>query len=155
MVSYTLVPFVIHSGQTFGGDGGSSFQDFSSPCYISGVTIFLGVDFIEGLQFSYLCPSALSNTLTSRLHGSSGSAVRYELQLAGTERINKIQLIVGTDYGETIKSVRFFTTYGRSTQSIDHMGGTIGQDERGGCTLGYITGRAGLFIDQLMFHWYC
>jgi hypothetical protein len=118
--------------------------------------MFVGANYLEGLQFSYSCPNTSNTNPTSTLHGSSAySIVKEELYLTGTERINQVQVIVGTNFGSSIQNIRFFTTYGRSSKSLAGIAGTILTEECSGCTLGYITGRAGLFIDQLMFQWYC
>ena len=155
VLSHALVPSLSTCGGKFGGEGGNPFQNFTSPCHVSGVVMFLGMNFIEGLQLFYSCPSNLNENLTAPLHGSSAGTVKEELYLSGSERISKVQVIVGTSYGETIKNIRFFTTSGRSSASLAGITGTILTEEYVGCTLGYITGRAGLYIDQLMFHWYC
>ena len=154
VLSHAAVPSSIRSGQAFGGGGGSPFQDFSSPYYVSGVVVFVSANYLEGFQFVYSNPNCLDNNFTSGLHGSS-SGVKKELYLSGSERINKVQVIVGTSFGSSVQDVQFFTTSGRSSESLTANTGTLFTEEFGGCTLGYITGRVGAIIDQLMFQWYC
>ena len=154
VLPHASVPSSIRSGQQFGGNGGSPFPNFTSPYYVSGVVIFFGANYLQGFQSVYSNPNCLDNNFTSGLHGSS-RGVKKELYLSGSERINKVQVIVGTSFGSSVQDVQFFTTSGRSSESLTANTGTLFTEEFGGCTLGYITGRVGVLIDQLMFHWYC
>ncbi len=98
----------------------------------------------------------MTNILKLTLHGNNGdSSAKEEFRLDINERVSKVQVVVlSGQLGLYIHGVRFFTTYGQTSQSIDSIGGTIQTEEFDGYILGYVTGRSGLWIDQLQFHWY-
>jgi hypothetical protein len=53
-----------------------------------------------------------------------------------------------------VRGLRFFTTNGRASPSLDHADGKLDTEQFDGYSLGYISGRDGLAIDQIQFHWY-
>jgi hypothetical protein len=114
-------------------------------------------------QFLYSSPYNPENILESKVHGTrSTTNVIERFDLNRNERINKVQVVVDNEIllingieqsVPLIRGVRLFTTQGRQSHSIDHIEGERSTEQFDGYTVGYVTGRKGLFIDQLQFHW--
>jgi hypothetical protein len=53
-----------------------------------------------------------------------------------------------------IRGLRLFTTRGNASPSFDYGQSTVATEQFDGYTIGYVSGRSGLAIDQIQFHWY-
>ena len=159
---------LIKSGTKFGGTGGGRFDDssisnFTPLHYLRGMITGYDTVPLSWCQFLYSSPYNFENILESDVHGtSSTSDVVQRFVLSGNERINKVQVVVNNkilyvnDIRQSvplIQGVRLFTTEGRQSQSIDHIEGERFTEQFEGHTVKYVTGRKGLYIDQLQFHW--
>lgn len=145
----------IKSGQRFGANYGNYFEDFKSPHYIRGMICYYGGSLL-GCKFLYSSPDKPENILPSKIHGNITRSIRnVEFRLNVSEKINKVQVAVGRASWEDIhiQGIRFFTTNGRSSHSIDY-GEQVLTEKFDGYTLGYINGTAGERLNQLQFHWY-
>ncbi|CAF4763832.1 unnamed protein product [Rotaria socialis] len=159
----------IKSGTRFGGSGGDIFDDssirgFTNSYYLDGMTVGSQISPLESCQFIYSCPGNSENILKSDVHGKSTLINTTDrLCLAENERINEVQILVDGEilyvndipkWVPLIRGIRFFTTNGKATQPIDHLPGELCTEKIDGYTVGYVTGRSGLYVDQLQFNWY-
>ena len=165
---FSNVP-LIKAGTQFGGTGGGPFDDssmisFIPSHYLSGM--LSGDNFgspFAWCQFLYSSPDNPDNILESQVHGTRRTTDEIErFILMRNERINKVQIVVDrqtllvNDIERSvplIRGVRFFTTQGRQSSSLDHIEGERSTEQFNGYTVAYVTGRKGLLIDQLQFHW--
>lgn len=162
----------IKSGKKFGGSsGGHSFDDLTtneltSAHYLCGMITGCTKHPLNWCQFCYSSPNDNEEIIIeSELQGNYETGDLIERFLIDrNERINKIQVVVTHEilYVNNVKKliplvrgIRLFTTNGRSSESIDHLKGVLYTEEFAGCYVRYVTGRSGLLIDQLQFHWYC
>ena len=139
-------------------------EDFTRSHYLRGLVTEHATTFTAWCQFLYSFPDDSENILTSEVHGTRPATdVVHRFCLAENERINKVQVVVGNEVVyvddiersvELIRGVRFFTTHGRVSQSIDHIEGQLHIEQFAGYFVGYVVGREGLFVDQLQFRWY-
>ncbi len=159
---------LLKSGSKFGGAGGdvfddSSTRDFTPLHYLCGMITGYKMP-LEWCQFLYCALDNPENIVESELQGTREKADIIErFCLTGNERINKVQVVVDSmilyvnDIEKSvplIQGIRFFTTNGQSSRSIDHLKGDLYTEQFNGYTVGYVTGSSGLFVDQLQFHWY-
>ena len=159
----------LKSGTEFGGSGGhdfddSSARDFTRSHHLHGMITGPKMMPLEWCQFLYFSPDNPENILESELQGTRQTTDIIErFFLIGNERINKVQVIVDSEilYVDNIpksvpliRGIRFFTTNGQASQSIDHLTGDLYTEQLDEYTVGYVTGRSGLYVDQLQFHWY-
>ena len=159
---------LIKSGTKFGGTGGGPFDDSSmrnsTPLhYLRGVITGYDRITLAWCQFLYSSPYNSENILESNVHGTrSASDVIERFVLTENERINKVQIVVDNEIlyvndiqqsVPLIRGIRLFTTEGRQSQLIDHIEGERFTEQFDGHTVRYVTGRKGLYIDQLQFHW--
>lgn len=159
----------IKDGMKFGDEGGSSFDDsllgdFTHSHYLRGLVTQHDTSFLEWCQFLYALPGDSENLLLSDTHGTRPTTdVIHRFCLAENERISKVQVIVGDEIMyvgdietsvELVRGVRFFTTHGQASQPINHIQGKLHTEQFHGYVVKYISGRRGLFVDQLQFHWY-
>jgi hypothetical protein len=116
-------------------------------------------------RFLYSSPNEPENIIKAKFQGTRREKdTEKQFLLAKDEKIYKVQVKVddvmlytnNKPAGTTklIRAIRFFTTKGQSSQSIDHAGGEMFTEQFDGYTLGYVTGRTGSFVDQLQFYWY-
>jgi hypothetical protein len=162
------IPF-IKLGTKIGGIGGSPFNDssmisFTSSHYLRGMITERNMLPLEWCQFVYSPSSDSENTLESKLRGTRRTTdINERFILTRHERINKVQVVLDKEIIHVgniprliplIRGIRLFTTKGQSSRSIDHIEGEIFTEQFDGYTVGYVSGRSGLFIDQLQFHWY-
>ncbi|UJR08900.1 hypothetical protein I4U23_013154 [Adineta vaga] len=148
---------LIKSGQKFGGNDGTFFQDFSSPNYLRGIINYLGKNHIEAIQFLYSNPSYPDKVHETAIHGDTvGAERKEEFYLEKDEKINKIQVTYVDDVAEEpwLQDIRFFTTHGRSSSSISTVDRTLFTEEFDGYTVGYVSGMAGGWVNQIQFYWY-
>ncbi|CAF0729015.1 unnamed protein product [Adineta steineri] len=161
---------LIKSGKQFGGTGGHTFDDYiennlTYSHYLRGMITGCKALPLDWCQFCY--SSSNDNCqmiIQTDMQGTCETDDDIERFIINqNERINKIQVVI--DYvillvGDIrklvplIRGIRFFTTNGQSSQSIDHLEGDSYTEEFYGYFVGYITGRSGLLIDQLQFHWF-
>jgi hypothetical protein len=159
---------LIKSGTKFGGTGGGSFDDssmrnFTPLHYLRGMITRCDTIPLAWCQFLYSSPDNSENILESDVHGTrSTSDVIERFVLTRNERINEVQVVVDNEIilingieqsVPLIRGVRLFTTEGRQSQSIDHIEGERFTEKFDGHAVRYVTGRKGLYIDQLQFHW--
>jgi hypothetical protein len=152
----------------FGGPGGYDFDDssargFTCSHYLRGMITGRNMP-LEWCQFLYSSPDNPENIVESKLQGTRPATYIIErFFLIGNERINKVQVVVDhkiiyvNDIKQSvplIRGIRFFTTNGRSSPSIDHLKGDLYTEQFNEYTVGYGTGRSGMFVDGLQFHWY-
>lgn len=118
---------------------------------------------LKWCQFSYSSPDNPGSILESALHGERRSNDTDSFVLDENDRINKVQVLVDdetlyvggiTKCVSLIRGIRFFTTNGKFSRSIDHLPGELHTEKFDGYTVGYVSGRSGLRVDQLQFHWY-
>jgi hypothetical protein len=138
-------------------------RNFTPLHYLRGMITGYDPITLAWCQFLYSSPYNPENILESNVHGTrSASDVIARFVLTGNERINKVQIVVGNEilYVDDIqqsvplvRDVRLFTTEGRQSQSIDHIVGERLMAQFDGYMVKYVTGRKGLYIDQLQFHW--
>ncbi|CAF4021201.1 unnamed protein product [Rotaria magnacalcarata] len=144
----------IKAGTKFGGSGGDIFDDssisgFTNSYYLHGMTIGSQISPLECCQFIYSCPGNSENILKSDFHGKSTLINTTDrLCLAENERISEVQILVDGEilyvndipkWVPLIRGIRFFTTNGRATQSIDHLPGELCTEKLDGYTVGYVT----------------
>jgi hypothetical protein len=139
-------------------------EDFTHEHYLRGLVIQHQTSFLEWCQFLYSSPSDSENLLSSDIRGTRPPTdVIQRFYLAENERINEVQVVVGDEIMyvgdietavQLVRGVRFFTTHGRASQPIHHMEGTLYTEQFPGYAVRYVTGRDGLYVDQLQFHWY-
>jgi hypothetical protein len=159
---------LIKSGTNFGGTGGGPFDDssmknFTQSHYLHGMITGYDTVPFAWCQFLYSSPCNSEKILESKVHGTRSTNNEINLfVLTGNERINKVQVVVGKEIIyvagipqsiRLIRGVRFFTTARRESRSIDHIEGERFIEQFDGHTVKYVTGRKGLYIDQLQFHW--
>jgi hypothetical protein len=90
----------------------------------------------------------------------------YKYHLNDNERVEKVQIkalfetFINANNGlkfttKIIRGLQFITTKGRRIPSgIPLTGNDVETEQFLGYTLGYVTGKSGLRIDQLQFFWY-
>ncbi|CAF1444760.1 unnamed protein product [Rotaria sordida] len=159
----------IKSGVEFGGSGDDAFNDslidgFAQSYYLRGMITGSKMKPLEWCQFLYSSPDTSENTLESEVHGTRQSVNDIDrLFLSENQRISKVQVLVDDEMIDVngilqlvslIRGIRLFTTDGQASQSIDHLRGELCMEKFDGYTVKYVTGRSGLYIDQLQFHWY-
>lgn len=119
---------------------------------------------LEWCQFLYSSSIDPENVLESELQGTrQANDLIQRFYLGKTERIKKVQIVVNSQilYVNDIRKlvplicgVRLFATNGQTSPSIDHFKGEFHTEQFDGYIVGYVTGRSGLYVDQLQFHWY-
>lgn len=159
----------LKSGARFGGSGGGVFDDssvknFTRSHYLRGLITSDQKMPLEWCQFLYSSPDNPENVLQSELQGTrQATDVIQRFFLVQTERIKKVQIVVNSQilYVDNIRTsvplicgVRLFATDGQTSPSIDHLEGHFYTEQFDGYTVGYVTGRSGLYVDQVQFHWY-
>ncbi len=118
-------------------------------------------------QFNYISFHHNQSRIESSVHGGNGQRIDspYEYQLDKDERINKVQVksfpMPVAHYNgvkittKIITGLQFITTKDRRIPSdITLTGKDVETEQFLGYTLGYVTGKSGLRIDQLQFFWY-
>ncbi|CAF1658942.1 unnamed protein product [Adineta ricciae] len=167
--SLGLSPFV-RAGKRFGGTGGHSFDDFTEnkltySHYLRGMMTGCKDDPLDWCQFCY---SSLNDDcqmlIQAGLQGTTERSNTIEQFIINEdERINKVQVVVNCvellvngarKLVPLVRGIRLFTKNGHTSQSIDHLERDLYTEEFEGYFVGYVTGRSGLLIDQLQFHWF-
>jgi hypothetical protein len=106
--------------------------------------------------------------IESKIYGGNGERMNttYEYHLNDNERVEKVQVkalletFINANNGlkfttKIIRGLKFITTKNRTIPSdIPLTGNDVQSEEFHGYTLGYVTGKSGLRIDQLQFFWY-
>jgi hypothetical protein len=164
-----LVNSFIRAGTKFGGTGGDAFNDssirnFTCSHFLRGIITPRGMIPLNWFQSLYSSSHDPDQIIETNTHGSRPNTdIEERFLFEKDEKISKIQLKIASisllvdgikKCAPLIRAIRFFTTKGRSTPSIDHADGESFTEQFDGYTLGYMTGRAGLLIDQVQFHWY-
>ncbi|CAF5012293.1 unnamed protein product [Rotaria sp. Silwood1] len=163
---------LIKAGQKFGGTGGSLFDDsstknFTCSHYLSRIIIRNDNDDdmpLDWIQFIYSSSYDQNSVIEGQTHGFRRTSEVSQFLLEKDERIYKIRgklsnVTLSSQDGTLfstilVRGLQFFTSKGRTSRSYDHLEGEVFTEEYDGYTLGYATGRSGLFIDQLQFYWY-
>ncbi|CAF0969417.1 unnamed protein product [Rotaria sp. Silwood1] len=164
---------LIKAGQKFGGTGGSLFDDsstknFTCSHYLSRIIIRNDNDDdgmpLDWIQFIYSSSYDQNSVIEGQTHGFRRTSEVSQFLLEKDERIYKIRgklsnVTLSSQDGTLfstilVRGLQFFTSKGRASRSYDHLEGKVFTEEYDGYTLGYATGRSGLFIDQLQFYWY-
>ncbi|CAF1175455.1 unnamed protein product [Adineta steineri] len=167
--SLNYIP-LIKSGKQLGGTGGHNFDDFIESNltylhYLRGMITGCKDLPLDWCQFCYSSSNDdCQMIMQSEIRGTCETNDDTERFIINeNERINKIQVVVDHEIlfvndiqkiVPLIRGIRFFTTNGQTSQSIDHLQGDLYTEELYGYFVGYVTGRSGLFIDQLQFYWF-
>jgi hypothetical protein len=162
---------LIKAGEKFGGTGGGYFDDsslyaFTVHHYLSGIVTSADNNDFDSCQFLYSSFYDNQNRIESIVHGKFGQKMEstQQFDLNPDENIYKVQVnvidIVSVDSdgirypSKIIKGLKFFTTNGRSFPPYTFQAEKIFTEQFHGYTLGYVTGKSGLRINQLQFFWY-
>ncbi len=163
-----LETLLIKAGRKFGGDGGSDFDDSSSPNftyshYLSGL-LFSGIFGFDGCQFIYKSSPDNQSRIQSSVHGNGGNTINstHKYYLNADERIEEVRVKsynvqFGSDrvIAKIIRGLQFVTTKNRTIPpDILLTGDQVESESFRGYTLGYVTGKSGQSINQLQFFWY-
>ncbi len=167
-----LETVVIQRGRKFGDNVGGDFDDsllpnFTYAHYLSGFRCSDVVNF-NACQFIYSSSHHNQSQIKSRVYGANGQRMNttYEYHLDDDERIVKVQvkLLLETFINaynglkfttKIIRGLQFITTKDRRIPpGISLTGDDVETEQFLGYTLGYVTGKSGLRIDQLQFFWY-
>jgi hypothetical protein len=156
-------------GSKFGGVGGGAFDDslmhnFTCSHYLRGMVAQRGFYPSNWFQFLYSSPSSPDQIIKGNIHGSrSKDDIPETFILNNDERIYKIQVVYeNTSYyknkikkiARAVRGIRLFTTKGRSSPPLDHKTGTKVTEEFIGYTVSYVSGKSGIYLDQIQFHWF-
>lgn len=160
----------IKSGIKFGDTTGFEFDDSLAEKFtyfhsIRGIRIRPDRSPLHWFQCFYSSSDNPENMIEGAIHGLKEDNDSFEdFFLDKDEKITKIQIKV--DYVQLyqndilsfrpllIMAMRFYTTKGRTSRSIDYVDGQMYTEEFPGYTLGYISGKSGRYIDQIQFYWY-
>jgi hypothetical protein len=163
-----LETLLIKAGQKFGGDGGGDFDDsslrmFTPSHYLSGF-VFFDIENFDSCQFIYTSSHDNQSRIASNTYGLYEGEINSTLEyhLNDDERIDQVRVksyeVKFTSSGQITKIIRglqFVTTKGRSIPpGILLTGYNVQFESIPGYTLGYVTGKTGVRIDQLQFFWY-
>lgn len=163
-----LETFLIKAGRIFGGGDfdDSSIPMFTSSHYLSGFRCS-NLKNVDACQFIYTSAQNNHSQIESGIHGGDERLTNasFEYHLNYDERIHQVRIgsvltrfLVnnGITYTTTlINGIQFVTRKGRMVPSdivLAHC--KVETEYFPGYTLGYVTGRSGLRIDQLQFFWY-
>ena len=162
---------LVKVGQPFGESVGQDFDDsllanFTYTHYLSGL-IISNIDEYPSCQFIYRSPCDDGSLIFSPIHGNYERPMNLTLKyvLDVDERIEEVMMISSKhivhdpnrDHLNTvaIKKLQFKTSKDRFIPARNRLVYGDFQSERfPGYTLGYVTGKAALAIDQLQFVWY-
>ncbi len=121
-------------------------------------------DGLESYQFFYRSSSDSRQELKSQFHGNEEFVKIDEHKFDENEKINKVEgqivkKIIVLDNGTNttkvlITGIQFSTTEDHANPSYDGPLGTSFSESFDGYTLGYVTGRADQYIEQIQFFWY-
>jgi hypothetical protein len=133
--------------------------------YVRGIIFLADWYPLNWFQCLYSSLDDPENLIEGDIHGMQHINDTYQrLFLDKDEQIDKIEVKI--DYVQLyqngipslrtrlIMGIRFFTTKGRKSQSIDNIPGERYIEQFDGYILGYVTGKSGRYIDQLQFYWY-
>jgi hypothetical protein len=140
-------------------------RKFTLSHYVRGVIFLPDWHPLHWLQFLYSSLDNLEDIIEGDIHGMREINDTFQrFFLDKDERIDKIQIKVNTTQlieGDIptvrirlIRGIRFFTTKGRKSRTIDDIKGQMYIEQFDGYTLGYVTGYSGRYINQLQFYWY-
>ena len=131
------------STQTFGGPGGSAFQDdLTQVCRLVGINVRSG-EYVDMLQAVWQYPNGA--TVNGQQHGGGGGSPT-SIHLQPGERIVRVDLRSGI----YVDQITFFTDQGRQYGPYGGNGGephTLSNLEN---VTGFV-GRAAQFVDQIGF----
>jgi hypothetical protein len=123
-----------------------------------------GVFKSDWYQFLYSSSYHPDDIIEADIRGTRPKTDISERFLLGKdEKIYKVQVVYyNASYNihnvltnaSVIRGVRLFTTKGRASPSLDQAEGTTTTEQFDGYIVGYVSGRAGLAVDQIQFHWH-
>ncbi len=118
----------------------------------------------DWFQFLYSSTNQPDQMIKGDIRGSrSEEDISEFFLLDKDEKVYKVQIVYeNTPYWKnnikrivpTVRGIRLFTTKGRASPSIDHAQGTKVIEQFDGYTVGYVSGRSGIYLDQIQFHWH-
>ncbi len=121
-------------------------------------------DGLESYQFFYRSSYNSHQEIKSQFHGNEEFVKIDEHKFDENEKINKVEgqivkKIIVLDNGTNITKVlitgiQFSSTEDHASHSYDGPLGTSFSESFDGYTLGYVTGRADQYIEQIQFFWY-
>ena len=162
--------FPIKSGQTFGTntDGlvfdDSISSDLTFTHYLNGLLTRTDANGLETYEFFYYSPHVSPPKIRSNFHGNESFPQSSEYEFIG--KGEKIERVEGVIVNATIRDsngvsiTKSFITSLRfiSNQGVDnpygYSTGVNFNESFPGYYLGYVTGRAEQYIEQLKFFWY-
>ena len=162
---------MIRAGSKFGDNdtGDGQFDDsfttnFTCSHYLRGMYAQRGFFPSNWFQFVYSSTNQPDQMINGDIHGSgSEKDLSERFLLDKDEKVYKVQVVYeDTPYelnkvkgiAPAVRGIRLFTTKGRASLSIDHAKGTKIIEQFDGYTVGYVSGRSGIHLDQIQFHWY-
>jgi hypothetical protein len=159
----------IKAGQKFGGTGSTTFDDSSSSDftyshYLNGLLVRHDNEGFETYQFFYYSHHAKYPKIQSQFHGKEDLPQRTEFDFEKDERIDRIegQIVNKTFISENgteimkpvITGIKFITNKNHANPLFNDSSGINFNESFPGYTLGYVTGRASQYIEQIQFFWY-
>ncbi len=140
-------------------------RKFTLSHYVRGVIFLPDWYPLHWFQCLYSSPDNLEDIIEGDIHGIREINDTFQrFLLDKDEKIDKIQVKVDnvqlieddipTIRTRLIMGIRFFTTKGRKSRTIDDIKGQMYIEQFDGYTLGYVTGNSGRYINQLQFYWY-
>ncbi|CAF3974863.1 unnamed protein product [Rotaria sordida] len=159
---------IIKPGQKFGGTSGDDFNDSLLPdftCHhLSAIGVYAHDDNIESYQFFYSLDNDNQLTIESQIHGNQDSKMITMFEFDKDEKIDSVEGQIinenivspnGTNLTiSRITGLQFFSTKGRASLSYNGQLGQTFTENFDQYTLGYVTGKATHYINQLQFFWY-
>ncbi|CAF1128231.1 unnamed protein product [Rotaria sordida] len=159
---------IIKPGQKFGGTSGDDFNDSLLPdftCHhLSAIGVYAHDDNIESYQFFYSLDNDNQLTIESQIHGNQNSEMIRMFEFDKDEKIDSVEGQIinenivspnGTNLTiSRITGLQFFSTKGRASLSYNGQLGQTFTENFDQYTLGYVTGKATHYINQLQFFWY-
>ncbi len=159
----------IKVGKKFGGTGSTTFDDSSSSkftCshYLNGLLVRHDNEGFETYQFFYYSQLLKYPKIQSQFHGKEDLPHRTEFHFGEDERIDRVegQIVNKTFISENgteimkpvITGIKFITNKNHGNHLYNDSSGIDFNESFPGYTLGYVTGRASQYIEQIQFFWY-
>ncbi|CAF1519195.1 unnamed protein product [Adineta ricciae] len=161
----------VRIGTRFCGEGGSYFDDsliknFTCAHRLRGMSSQRHFHGSNWFQFHYSSIDRPDPILPSNVHGSkkfdAENDISEQFYLDDDDVVLKVQVVCKkTEYYETdktysvsaIRGIRLFTGKGRISAPIESTDGDLYTEQFDGYYAAYVTGRAGLYLDQIQFYW--
>jgi len=132
----------------YGGSGGHEFTDQLFYEQFGDITAvrLQGGDFVDFIQLKYGDTWAL-------MHGGVGGNTEAELELSAEERIITVEGEIGA--ASWLNKISFLTNNGNTIGPVGSYNGEHFTSSSTGCSLAYISGRAGSGVDAITLYWKC